>query len=257
LFDRLRFPCSVTAPKVPVCRRAHLRDWQTSMSALSHKQTCAVHNHVRFAPNSGIDCVFRHVCLLFTSVGSWAEWPRWFSRSRWWSRRSCSGCLWPRWSFRRLKRLNSAPKMSWPKPETELPGLRGFFLCRVGWGLAFVSAASRREMFHDIHPDCGGDGTRVVCCFVAHHRARERRDMSVGTEVNWEAPGHKPGASLIARPGYPWEEPCRLRGDSCQQAMMRRKLDAVEARPSTEWSAGPHPSLQDQGRLQDLERSWR
>jgi len=29
-----------------------------------------------------------------------------------------------------------------------------------------------------IHPDCGGDGTRVLCRRVAHHRARERRDMS-------------------------------------------------------------------------------
>src|SRR5262249_7393994 len=57
------------------------------------------------------------------------------------------------------------------------PRLRDFSLCLEARGLPCALAASRQEMFNDIHPDCGGDGTCVLCGRNVHHRARERRDI--------------------------------------------------------------------------------
>src|SRR5262249_59520684 len=42
------------------------------------------------------------------------------------------------------------------------PRLRDFSLCLEARGLPCVLAASRREMFNDIHPDCGGGGRRPL-----------------------------------------------------------------------------------------------
>ena len=45
-----------------------------------------------------------------------------------------------------------------------------------------------------IYPDCDKDGTRFLCCGLAHYRAREYRDMSVGVS-HLRTLGHKPRAS--------------------------------------------------------------
>jgi len=52
-------------------------------------------------------------------------------------------------------------------------------LASVRWNSTIRPSRHLREMFHGIRPDCGGDGTRVVCGGTAHHWTRERRDMSV------------------------------------------------------------------------------
>jgi hypothetical protein len=51
---------------------------------------------------------------------------------------------------------------------------------------------TRREVFNDIHPDCGGDGTRALRCGVVHHRARERLNM-MRTELLGSTEPRAPG----------------------------------------------------------------
>src|SRR5262245_53811000 len=63
-------------------------------------------------------------------------------------------------------------------PETTNPRLWGFSLCLDGWGVPSLSVASRREMFHDIHPDCGGAGARVLSRRDGAYCTGKRRDMT-------------------------------------------------------------------------------
>ena len=42
-------------------------------------------------------------------------------------------------------------------------------LASVRWNSTIRPSRHLREMFHGIRPDCGGDGTRVVCGGTAHH----------------------------------------------------------------------------------------
>src|SRR5262245_63129815 len=63
-----------------------------------------------------------------------------------------------------------------------------------------------REVFHGIHPDRGGDGTRVVCCGVGHHRARKRHHIECGTICETENPrcSQAGGFSISAVATPPW-----------------------------------------------------
>jgi hypothetical protein len=53
-------------------------------------------------------------------------------------------------------------------------------------------------MFNDIYPDCGGDGTRVLCSRDVHYQARERRGVSVGVQYRIESPGSLAGVFIVA-----------------------------------------------------------
>jgi len=61
--------------------------------------------------------------------------------------------------------------------RSDEPRLWDFLCVMDGWRVPSLPVASRRETFNDIHPDCGGDGTRILCSGDVHHWTRKRRDM--------------------------------------------------------------------------------
>jgi hypothetical protein len=53
--------------------------------------------------------------------------------------------------------------------RSDEPRLWDFLCVMDGWRVPSLPVASRRETFNDIHPDCGGDGTRILCSGDVHH----------------------------------------------------------------------------------------